>query len=153
VYHAGASTFVNITLSWFNTTNQGHTPNILEAPYRVKWSIDSGDAYSVARVRHAVIDTLSDITSGADLFDVETTLGELLGGEMERGHLALVVTVERSVGGPSVHVFIQGRPGVSGTHGELRRALLQGSRVPMSVESTAQGTHYVIRIDRAVSHH
>ena len=85
-------------------------------------------------------------TDKADLFTVETVLGELLGAEMERGHLALVITVERGVGGPSVHLYTQGRPGVSSTQGELRGAILQGTRVPMSIEVSAQGTHICIRV-------
>ncbi len=113
----------------------------------MKWSIDSADAYSVAKVRRAVIDALGKMTTQkADLFTVETVLGELLGAEMERGHLALVITVERSVGGPSVHLYTQGRPSVSSTQGELRHAILQGTRVPMSIEVTAQGTHVCIRV-------
>lgn len=82
----------------------------------------------------------------ADLFTVETVLGELLGAEMERGHLALVITVERGVGGPSVHIYKQGLPSVSSTHGELRHAILQGTRVPMSIEVSSQGTHICIRV-------
>jgi hypothetical protein len=90
----------------------------------VKWSIDSADAYSVARVRHAVIDALRSMTTKeADFFTVETVLGELLGAEMERGHLALAVTIERSVGGPSVHIYTQGPAGISTTRGELREAI------------------------------
>jgi hypothetical protein len=93
------------------------------------------------------MDTLSSMTTGkGDLFTVETVLGELLGAEMERGHLALVVTIERGVGGPSVHVYTQGRPGVASTQGELRHAILQGTRVPMSIEVSTQGTHICIRV-------
>jgi|GEM_PF-2076755 len=113
----------------------------------MKWSIDSADAFSVAKVRRAVVDELARATGNeADLFTLETVLGELLGAEMERGHFALVITVERGVGGPSVHLYAQGRPSVSMTHGELRQAILQGTRVPMSVEMTAQGTHICIRV-------
>jgi hypothetical protein len=113
----------------------------------VKWSIDSADAYSVAKVRRAVIEELSAMTGEqADLFTVETVLGELLGAEMERGHLALVIMVERGVGGPSVHLYTQGRPGVSSTKGELRQAILQSTRVPMSIEVSAQGSHICIRV-------
>lgn len=85
-------------------------------------------------------------TEKADLFTVETVLGELLGAEMGRGHLALVLTVEKSVGGPSVHLYTQGRSGVTTTQGELRQAILQGTRVPMSIEVSAQGTHVCIRV-------
>lgn len=120
---------------------------IWRVPQRVKWSIDSADAYSVAKVRRAVVDALRTMTSDkADLFTVETVLGELLGAEMERGHLALVITVENGVGGPAVHVYTQGRPRVSSTYGELRNAILQATRVPMSIEVSAQGTHVCIRV-------
>lgn len=113
----------------------------------MKWSIDSADAYSVAKVRRAVVDTLRTMTTDrADLFTLETVLGELLGAEMERGHLALVITIETGVGGPSVHLYTQGRPGVSSTQGELRHRILQATRVPMSIEVSAQGTHVCIRV-------
>ena len=119
----------------------------------MKWSIDSADAYSVAKVRRAVVDTLSAITTEkADLFTVETVLGELLGAEMERGHLALVITIEQGVGGPSVHLYTQGRSGVTSTQGELRQAILQGTRVPMSIEVSAQGTHVCIRVPMDYEH-
>ncbi|HEY9179553.1 MAG TPA: hypothetical protein VIO32_02475 [Candidatus Baltobacteraceae bacterium] len=85
-------------------------------------------------------------TDRADLFTLETVLGELLGAEMERGHLALVITVESGVGGPSIHIYTQGRPGVSSTQGELRHRILQATRVPMSIEVSAQGTHVCIRV-------
>ena len=113
----------------------------------MKWSIDSADAYSVAKVRRAVIDTLRNMTTDrADLFTLETVLGELLGAEMERGHLALVITVESGVGGPSVHLYTQGRPAVSSTQGELRHAILQATRIPMSIEVSSQGTHICVRV-------
>jgi hypothetical protein len=116
-------------------------------PQPVQWSIDCADAYSVAKVRRAVVEELRKIAGReADLFTVETVLGELLGAEMERGHLALVVTIERGLGGPCVHVYTQGRPGVSGTQGELRQAILRGARIPMSMETSAQGTHIVLRV-------
>lgn len=119
----------------------------MEGPQRLKWSIDSADAYSVAKVRRAVIDALAQMTpANADLFTVESVLGEILGAEMVRGHLALVVTIEQGVGGPSVHIYTQGRPGVSSTQGELRDAILQGARLSMSIEVSAQGTHLVIRV-------
>lgn len=115
----------------------------------MRWSIDSADAYSVAKVRRGVVEELRTIAGeDTDLFALETVLGELLSGEMERGHLALAVIVEHGLGGPSVHVYTQG-PGGSAresTQGELRAAILRGTRLPMSVESTAQGTHYVLRL-------
>ncbi len=116
----------------------------------MRWSIDSADAYSVARVRHAVVDQLQEIAGrDADLFTVETVLGELLGAEMERGHLALVITIEHAVGGPCVHIYTQGRPGITGTQGELREAILRGTRMPMAVETTSQGTHIILRVPLA----
>ena len=115
----------------------------------MRWSIDSADAYSVAKVRRAVVEELRAITGdGIDLFALETVLGELLSGQMERGHVALAVLIERGLGGPSVHIYTQGPRGSESeiTQGELRAAILRGTRVPMSVESTAQGTHYVLRV-------
>lgn len=122
----------------------------LEVPEAaVKWSIDCADAYAVARTRHAVIDELAKLTGRrSELFPVETVLGELLGAEMERGHLALAVLVEQSIGGPTVHVYTQGRSG-SGTHGEIREAILRNTRLPMSVEVSAQGTHICLRVQTA----
>jgi hypothetical protein len=116
----------------------------------VQWSIDSADAYSVAKVRHAVVEQLRQLAArDADLFNVETVLGELLGAEMGRGHLALVITIEHAVGGPCVHIYTQGRPGVASTQGELRQAILRGTRMPMAIETTAQGTHIVLRVPAA----
>jgi hypothetical protein len=113
----------------------------------LRWSIDSADAYSVAKVRRAVVDHLAELTGqGADLFAVETVLGELLGAEMERGHLAIAVIIERGVGGPAVHLYTQGAPGRESTHGELRDAILEGTRLPMSFETSPQGTHVILRV-------
>ena len=112
----------------------------------MKWSIDSADAYAVANVRHAVIEELENISEPADLFTLETVLGELLGAEMERGHLALAVLVEQSLGGPTVHIYTQGRAGPGSSHGELRDAILRNTRLPMSIETSAQGTHICLRV-------
>ena len=112
----------------------------------MKWSIDSADAYAVANVRRAVIEELENITEPTDLFTLETVLGELLGAEMERGHLALVVLVEQSLGGPTVHIYAQGRAGPGSSHGELRDAILRNTRLPMSIETSAQGTHICLRV-------
>ena len=119
----------------------------------MKWSIDSADAYSVATVRRAVIGELRELTGGkGDLSGVELVLGEMLGAETERGHIALVVTVERGTAGPSVHIYTQGRPGATtAVQGELRRAILQHVRVPMSVEDSPQGTHIVMRLEEAAT--
>jgi len=113
----------------------------------VRWSIDAADAYSVAKVRRAVIKQLKNFAAeSADLYAVETVLGELLGAEMERGHLAVAVIVEPGASGPAVDVYMQGTPAVNSTQGEIRNALLQGITVPMSIESTTQGTHIRIRL-------
>ncbi len=114
----------------------------------MRWSIDAGDAYSVAKVRRAVIERLQEITgaNGSELFTLETVLGEMLGAEMERGHIALAVIIEHGVGGPLVHVYTQGSESVAGTRGELREAILSGTRLPMSIEVTSQGTHYCLRV-------
>ncbi len=86
----------------------------------MRWSIDAADAYSVAKVRRAVVEQLKNLTGqGADLYAVETVLGELLGAEMERGHLAVAIIIERAVGGPAVHIYTQGEPAVSGSPGEI----------------------------------
>lgn len=116
-------------------------------PAKVRWSIDAADAYSVAKVRRAVVEQLKNLTGqGADLYAVETVLGELLGAEVERGHLAVAIIIERAVGGPAVHIYLQGTPVVNSTHGELRDAILEGTRLPMAVEATPQGTHISLRI-------
>lgn len=113
----------------------------------MQWSIDSADAFSVARVRHAVVDELRSILGrDADVFAAETVLGELLGAEMDRGHLALAVTVERGIGGPSIHIYTQGKPGATTTRGELREAILRETRIPMSIEITGQGSHICLRV-------
>lgn len=112
----------------------------------MRWSIDSADAYSVAKVRRAVIEELrSNAGADADLFTLEVVLGELLAGEMERGHLALAIIVEHGSGSDSVHVYTQdGGDAVNSTQGELRAAILRETPVPMSIETTSQGRHYAI---------
>ena len=113
----------------------------------MKWSIDCADAYAVVSVRHSVIEELAKLTSSdADLFSLETVLGELLGAEMERGHLALAVQVEQGIGGPTVHIYAQGRAGPGSKHGELRDAILRNTRLPMSIEASSQGTHICLRV-------
>lgn len=137
---ACAAAHVNFPPGPFNNGPAGNFPN-------VKWSIDCADAYAVVSVRHAVIEELARLTQtgDADLFSVETVLGELLGAEMTRGHIALAVMVEQSIGGPTVHIYTQGRT-VGATHGELREAILRNTRLPMSIEVTPQGTHVCLRV-------
>lgn len=112
----------------------------------MKWSIDSADAYAVVSTRHAVIAELQKLAGkDADLFPVETVLGELLGAQMGQGHFALAVIVEQSAVGPAVHIYSQGRNGTS-THGELSDAILRNTRIPMSVEVSPQGTHVCLSV-------
>lgn len=119
-------------------------PNVL------RWSIDAGDAFSIAKVRRAVIEELETLAGkSADLFTLETVLGELLVAEMERGHVALAVIIEQGLGGPTVHVYTQGPVPGGSTRGELREAILSGTRLPMSVELTAQGRHYCLHLPMA----
>ena len=113
----------------------------------MKWSVDCADAYALARTRHAVMEQLKELCGDADLFVVETVLGELLSAEMGRGHVALAVTIEPARDGPSIHIYTQGRHSNS-THGELREAILRNSRVPMSIEISPQGTHVALRAPR-----
>ena len=86
-------------------------------------------------MRRAVIDEVRRLTNDSeDLFTLETVLGELLGSEMERGHIAMAIAPWTcGVGGP-VNLYTQGRAGITGTQGELRRAILKGTRIPMSLE-------------------
>lgn len=112
----------------------------------MKWSIDCSDAYAVTRARHAVIEQLTKLgDQDIDLFAVETVLGELLAAEIGRGHVALAIVIEQSIGGPTVHIYTQGRH-AAGTHGELRDAILRNTRVPMSIEVSSQGTHVCLRV-------
>ena len=113
----------------------------------MQWSIDSADAYSVATVRRRVIEEIRRMEDGgADLFALEIVLGELLAAEMERGHWALAISVESELAGPTVHLYAQGPPAIGVDHNEYRRAILLGTRVPLTVEASAQGTHIVLRM-------
>lgn len=113
----------------------------------MQWSIDSADAFSVARVRRSAIEELHrHAGEDADLFNVEIVLGELLAAEMERGHWSLAVSVEPEDSGPSVHIYAQGPPAIGKVDNEYRRAILLGTRVPMTIEATSQGTHIALRM-------
>jgi len=113
----------------------------------MQWSIDSADAYSVASVRHSVIDEMQQGAGGAaDLFTLKVVLGELLAAEMERGHYSLAVSLESNAAGPAIHIYSQGPPAISKDTNEFRRAILLGTRVPLTIEATAQGTHMVLRM-------
>ena len=118
----------------------------------MNWSIDSADAFSVARVRRSVIDEVEHHAGErADLFNLEIVLGELLAAEMERGHLSLAVSVERDTTGPSIHIYAQGPPAIGKDRNEFRRAILLGTRVPMTIEASSQGTHTVLRVPPGAS--
>ncbi len=113
----------------------------------MKWAIDSADAFSVARVRRSVIEEMRQLEDGrADLFALEIVLGELLAAEMERGHWALAVSVERDIAGPTIHLYAQGPPAIGVNKNEFRRAILLGTRVPLTIEASSQGTHMVLRM-------
>ncbi len=114
----------------------------------MNWSIDSADAFSVARVRRSAIDAVRGLSadSGADLFALELVLGELLAAETERGHWALAVSVESELAGPTIHLYAQGPPAIGVDHNEYRRKILLGTRVPLTVEASAQGTHIALRM-------
>ncbi len=113
----------------------------------MQWSIDSADAYSVANVRRRVIEEVRRLEDGtADLFALEIVLGELLAAEMERGHWSLAVSVERDIAGPTIHVYAQGPPAIGVDKNEFRRAILLGTRVPLTIEASSQGTHMVLRM-------
>lgn len=119
----------------------------MEGDADVPWSIDCADAYSVAKARRSAIAEVRKIAgTGADLFMIEVVLGELLAAEMERGHYALVLDVERDIGGPAVHVYTQGTPSLGTAHDEIRGAILHSAPIPMSIEKSAQGTHICLRV-------
>ncbi len=113
----------------------------------MQWSIDSADAFSVARVRRDVIEEVGHLAgAGADLFSLEIVVGELLAAEMEHGHWSLAVSVERDIAGPTVHIYAQGPPAIGKDKNEFRRAILLGTRVPLTIEASSQGTHMVLRM-------
>jgi hypothetical protein len=119
----------------------------------MNWSIDSADAFSVARVRRSAIDEVRGLAAdpGADLFALELVLGELLAAETERGHWALAVSVESELAGPTIHLYAQGPPAIGVGRNEYRRAILLGTRIPLTVEASAQGTHMVLRMPSEAS--
>lgn len=80
------------------------------------------------------------------LFDLEIVLGEMFAAQIERGHIALAVALERRGRGPAIHIYSQGKPleGVPENH--IRSAILRSARVPMSIESSDQGAHVCLRL-------
>jgi hypothetical protein len=77
---------------------------------------------------------------------LEIVLGELFAAQVERGHIALAVTLERRGRCPSIHIYAQGKPLAGVPENPLRAAILGRTRVPMSVESSDQGSHICLRL-------
>lgn len=70
----------------------------------------------------------------------------MFAAQVERGHIALAVTLERRGKCPSIHIYAQGKPLDDVPENGLRAAILRSTRVPMSVESSDQGTHICLRL-------
>jgi hypothetical protein len=70
----------------------------------------------------------------------------MFAAQAERGHLALAVTLERRGPGPSIHIYSQGRPLERVPENPLRARILLNTRVPMSLESSDQGSHICLRL-------
>lgn len=85
-------------------------------------------------------------TDPATLFDLEIVLGEMFAAQVERGHLALAVTLERRGRSPSIHIYAQGKPLEHVPDNPLRAQILRNTRVPMSLESSDQGSHICLRL-------
>jgi hypothetical protein len=80
------------------------------------------------------------------LFDLEIVLGEMFAAQVERGHLALAVELERRGRSPAIHIYSQGKPLENVPENPLRATILSRTRVPMSIESSQQGTHICLRL-------
>lgn len=109
--------------------------------------VDCADAGALSRARREIIEELG--RSGSDaakLFDLEIVLGEMFAAQVERGHLALAITLERRGRGPSIHIYSQGKPFEKIPDNPIRAAILRETRVPMTVESTDQGAHICLRL-------
>lgn len=70
----------------------------------------------------------------------------MFAAQAERGHLALAVTLERRGRGPSIHIYSQGKPLERVPENALRAQILRSTRVPMSIESSGQGSHICLRL-------
>ena len=79
---------------------------------------------------------------------LEAVVGELLSAETGHGHVALAVILEEDAKPPLVHIYTQTTNSGAATYGELREAILTGSHLPMSVETTSQGAHYCLEVRR-----
>lgn len=118
-----------------------------EAGKTLRWSIDCADAKALSRTRREIIEELCRSSKdAAKLFDLEIVLGELFAAQAERGHLALAISLERRGRSPSIHIYAQGRPLEQVPENPLRAAILRATRVPMSIESSDQGTHICLRL-------
>ena len=113
----------------------------------LRWSIDCSDASTLSRVRREVIQELRRTAGETErLADLELVLGELLAAQAERGHIALAISLERRGRSPAIHIYAQGKPLETVPENPLRDALLQRTRVPMSIESSEQGAHITLRL-------
>ncbi|HEY9179552.1 MAG TPA: hypothetical protein VIO32_02470 [Candidatus Baltobacteraceae bacterium] len=70
----------------------------------------------------------------------------MFAAQVERGHLALAVTLERRGRSPSIHIYAQGKPFESTFDSPVRAAILRETRVPMTIERSDQGTHICLRL-------
>jgi hypothetical protein len=112
----------------------------------VRWSIDAADKHAVAQLRRAVIGEVRKLGSDADFEAFESVLGEFLAAETRRGHLALAAIVEPATAGPVVHLYVQGQAVAETAQEELRDAILRGMHVPVTIESTDQGTRVTLQV-------
>lgn len=113
----------------------------------LRWSIDCADARALSRARREILEELRHANSdAARLFDVEIVLGEMLAAQVERGHIALAVALERRGRSPAIHIYSQGKPLESVPEDPIRDAILRATRVPMSIESSDQGAHICLRL-------
>lgn len=113
----------------------------------LRWSIDCADARALSRARREIVEELRrSSTDSATLFDLEIVLGEMFAAQVERGHMALAVTLERRGRSPSIHVYAQGKPLEHVPDNPLRARILGNTRVPMSLESSDQGSHICLRL-------
>ena len=112
----------------------------------LRWSIDCAEASSLSRVRRDIIEQLRGVAAREKLAELEIVLGELLAAQSECGHVALAIALERRGRSPAIHLYAQGAPLRNAPENPVRAAILQRTRVPMSVESSEQGTHITLRL-------
>lgn len=130
-----------------HTFVQNHRYSNWRVRHTLRWSIDCADAGALSRARREIIEELS--RSGGDagkLFELEIVLGEMFAAQAERGHMALAVMLERRGRSPSIHIYSQGRPLERVPENAVRSSILRATRVPMTIESSDQGTHICLRL-------